>query len=72
MKREQPTVPSQLSECLGAGTGCGWCIPFLKSLHEQHQAGAESDLPVSPDEYASRRKAYHVSGTRDAEAEQGH
>ncbi|MEC8508376.1 MAG: (2Fe-2S)-binding protein, partial [Planctomycetota bacterium] len=20
---------SQLSECYGAGTGCGWCRPFL-------------------------------------------
>ncbi|MGB1707122.1 MAG: (2Fe-2S)-binding protein, partial [Rubripirellula sp.] len=23
----QPTVPSQLSDCYGAGTGCGWCRP---------------------------------------------
>src|SRR5262249_60671923 len=30
-----PRVPSQLSECGGAGTGCGWCIPFLKQLHQQ-------------------------------------
>ena len=72
MAREQPAVASQLSDCLGAGTGCGWCIPFLKSLHEQHQAGdAEPDLPVSPDDYAARRKQYHKSGRRDDNAENG-
>ena len=35
MEREQPTVASQLSECLGAGTGCQWCVPYLRGLHAQ-------------------------------------
>ncbi len=26
---------SQLSECFGAGTGCGWCRPFLHRLFER-------------------------------------
>ena len=33
LERERPRVPSQLSECLGAGTGCQWCVPFLERLH---------------------------------------
>lgn len=56
--REQPKVPSQISECLGAGTGCQWCVPFLKKLHAQHARGEPMDLPVSPEEYARRRAQY--------------
>ena len=69
--REKPRVPSQLSECLGAGTGCRWCVPFLKKLFEQWQQGEEPNLPVSPETYARRRLDYHKSGRRDADAEQG-
>lgn len=71
MKREQPKVPSQLSECLGAGTGCRWCVPFLKKLFEQWQRGQEPNLPVAPEAYARRRAAYHRSGQRDDDAERG-
>ena len=67
MQREKPTVPSQLSECLGAGTGCHWCVPFLKRLHEQWQAGEEPMLPIAPAEYAKRRAEYHRTGERDEE-----
>ena len=28
-RRVKPRCPSQMTECLGAGTGCGWCIPYL-------------------------------------------
>src|SRR5438309_185733 len=60
---ERPKVPSQLSQCGGAGTGCGWCIPFLKQIHQQAQAGEQSDLDVlSPEEYAQRRAAYIRAG----------
>jgi bacterioferritin-associated ferredoxin len=72
MKREKPRVPSQVSECLGAGTGCRWCVPFLRKLFEQWQAGVEEpNLPVSPEEYAKRRASYHQSGLRDDAAEHG-
>ena len=58
-KRERPAVASQLSECLGAGTGCGWCVPYLRKLHDQVQAGVEHpDLPVSPEVYADQRQRY--------------
>ncbi len=62
LERERPSVPSQLSECLGAGTGCGWCVPFLCRLHAQHQAGQTLEVHASPDEYAQRRAAYKAAG----------
>jgi bacterioferritin-associated ferredoxin len=59
----RPRVASQLSDCGGAGTGCGWCIPFLKQLHAQATRGGDTDLEVlSPQEYARRRAAYIRSG----------
>lgn len=32
-KRERPKAASQISECLSAGTGCGWCIPMIRKVH---------------------------------------
>lgn len=65
-KRERPQFASVISQCLSAGTGCGWCVPFLKKLHEQAIAGVEHpDLPVSPEEYARRRARYRTTGLRD-------
>lgn len=64
-RQNDPPVASLISECLGAGTGCGWCVPFLKHLHRQHQEGEEMDLKVSPEEYARTRLTYHVSKKRD-------
>lgn len=71
MNQTRPTVASQLSDCFSAGTGCQWCVPFLRKLHAQWQAGETPDLPVSPEEYAARRKRYHQVGTRDDAAERG-
>lgn len=31
----RPQVPSQISDCLSAGTGCGWCVPMLRHIHRQ-------------------------------------
>ena len=59
----QPRVASQISECGGAGSGCGWCIPFLKKYFEdasESQATADDDL--TPDEYARQRGEYIRSG----------
>lgn len=62
-KREQPRVASQLSQCGGAGTGCGWCIPFLKQIFRQELDDASVDFEsMSPDEYARRRAEYVRSG----------
>lgn len=66
LARENPPVASLISECLGAGTGCGWCVPFLKHLHAEHAAGREPDLRVSPEHYAHARKDFKATRTRDA------
>ncbi len=71
MNRERPAVPSQLSECLGAGTGCHWCVPFLRQLHCQWQRNEQPGIQDSPESYADRRLAYHQTGRRDEAAERG-
>lgn len=58
---ERPRAPSQLSECGGAGTGCGWCRPFLKKLFEAARASGDADLPTA-DDYAHGRGDYVRSG----------
>ncbi len=53
---ERPQVASQCSECFGAGTGCGWCIPFLERLHEDITNGIDNpSLSMDKDEYRARR-----------------
>lgn len=64
LRHEAPSRPSQLSECYGAGTGCGWCRPYLRQLFEAWQAGQPLrpprplDLP-DPQRYAEGR-AEHI------------
>ena len=59
----RPRVPSQLSDCGGAGTGCGWCIPFLRQLHTQAVEGGATELEsLSPEEYERRRADYVRAG----------
>jgi len=59
----QPRVASQISECGGAGSGCGWCIPFLKKYYAQSLLGqAEEPDESTPEEYAARRGDYIREG----------
>jgi NAD(P)H-nitrite reductase large subunit len=67
VRLHHPRVPSQLSECGGAGTGCGWCIPFLKQIFKQGTAspgepGANDIDALTPEEYARQRADYVKSG----------
>jgi NAD(P)H-nitrite reductase large subunit len=63
LRVERPRVASQLSQCGGAGTGCGWCVPFLKQLHQQAVVGGVTDLEtLTPEEYEARRAAYVRAG----------
>ncbi len=63
VRREKPKVPSQLSQCGGAGTGCGWCIPFLKQIYQQALDGSETELErLTPEEYEQRRAQYIRAG----------
>ena len=60
IKQNEPKYASQVSECYGAGTGCGWCIPFIKELHRAITAGEEvPPETMSLDQYLAQRKAYH-------------
>jgi NAD(P)H-nitrite reductase large subunit len=65
LRVERPQRASQMSECHGAGTGCGWCRPFLKKLFEAQQnsepSAGDSDLPAA-DDYARGRTEYVRSG----------
>lgn len=64
-KRQRPPVASLISDCLSAGTGCGWCVPFLEKLHRQTMKGHEHpDLPIAPLEYAKQRADYRKTGER--------
>lgn len=65
LRRERPKVASQLSDCLGAGTGCGWCVPFLKQLHRQWADGQVPALNVEPASYARRRADYRAAQPND-------
>lgn len=71
LNREDPPVASLISECLSAGTGCQWCVPFLKHLHEQHQRGETPDLKISPQRYTEARTKYRDSGERDQDVVDG-
>ena len=58
IRAEKPRVASQLANCGGAGTGCGWCVPFLRQLFE-----TSTDLDrLSADEYERRRAEYLAAG----------
>lgn len=61
MERERPRVPSQLSECLGAGTGCHWCVPYLEALHKQWSKGETPSCMAEPEQYAKQRAAYRTT-----------
>ncbi|MCA9173579.1 MAG: (2Fe-2S)-binding protein [Planctomycetales bacterium] len=52
---EQPKAVGQIAECFGAGTGCGWCRPFIQRMFES--AAAEGELP-SAEQYAQQRQQY--------------
>ncbi|XZE56710.1 (2Fe-2S)-binding protein [Planctomycetaceae bacterium SH139] len=53
---ERPRVASQISECGGAGTGCGWCRPILERLLAEFRGErVKSDLPDEASYRAGRQ-----------------
>ncbi|MFO0928902.1 MAG: (2Fe-2S)-binding protein [Gemmataceae bacterium] len=62
LRVERPRVASELSRCGGAGTGCGWCVPYLKQLFEK--ADKAGLFTQSPDDYRHQREEYLRTGTR--------
>lgn len=57
-RRERPKRASQMSECLGAGSGCGWCIPFLEKIWKDPDGVS---IEETPDDYAAARGSYITS-----------
>ena len=55
----RPTVASRLSECGGAGTGCGWCIPLLRAIHargvDEREVGGVNLDTLDPADHAAGR-----------------
>ena len=63
LRIERPRRVAQMSECFGAGTGCGWCRKYLRVMFDAHQAGnaAAAEDPASGD-YAKNRAEYIRAG----------
>jgi len=57
---EKVTRPSQVSQCFGAGTGCGWCRPFLNRLVQQvnESPPQPADIQQWLDDRSPRRDRY--------------
>jgi bacterioferritin-associated ferredoxin len=63
LRVHHPRVASELSQCGGAGTGCGWCVPYLKKYFAEYAAeGRVSADDLSRDEYAKQRAGYIREG----------
>jgi len=61
-KREKPARASQMSLCLDAGTGCGWCIPILKRIHADPDRFDAKE--IDPAEYEASRAEYRADPAR--------
>jgi bacterioferritin-associated ferredoxin len=64
-RRERPDPPCRMSECLGAGTGCGWCIPYLIKIAASADDEGLPLLDLTPAEYAEARRRYRRDGNRE-------
>ena len=60
---EKPSRPGQLSDCFGAGTGCGWCRKMLERLFAEQQGRAvASEAEPDAKAYAQARSEYVRAG----------
>ena len=65
IRRERPQYASLVSRCLGAGTGCGWCVPLIQRLHAEIMAGgSEEAIPMNPQQAIILRANYRRTGVR--------
>src|ERR1700759_3766057 len=62
---------SQISECLSAGTGCGWCVPMLKKIHKEicgdkqpwwREVEPDTIGDVDPEKWSAGRQQYIADG----------
>ncbi len=63
LRVEKPRRAGQMSDCFGAGTGCGWCRSMLQRYFDAAAAGGvlEVDEPT-PQDYARQRSRYIREG----------
>lgn len=61
IRLERPAHVTMLSECYGAGTGCGWCRPFLEALFQKASDAGRSSLPTA-EQYRQSRAEYIRQG----------
>ncbi|MEK6248282.1 MAG: (2Fe-2S)-binding protein [Planctomycetales bacterium] len=52
---EKPRAASQLSECFGAGTGCGWCRSYMTHLFESMAHGDKKSEEPTAKQHAEGR-----------------
>ena len=45
-KLNKPKVASLMTECYGAGTGCGWCRPIVIKIWETYGQAKEGEVPT--------------------------
>lgn len=64
---ERPKLASQLSNCFGAGTGCGWCRPLLVKIFEQSQS---DEHPSSRSSIEDSTGTPHIRKSQGRPAEQ--
>ena len=81
IRNENPSAASQVSQCFGAGTGCGWCRPYLEKLYRQLQDDVSSDGDLSGADsidatieqtaasYAALRQDYLKKRSRDSSSD---
>ncbi|MEZ6055333.1 MAG: (2Fe-2S)-binding protein [Planctomycetaceae bacterium] len=63
LRVHRPSRASQLSDCGGAGTGCGWCVPYLKRyFQEMREQGEVTEESLSADDYSAQRSQYIADG----------
>ena len=63
LRIEKPKKAAQLSDCFGAGSGCGWCRPFLEQMFEHAQTENQQDLALpTADEFGMSRTQYVQQG----------
>ena len=67
LRIEKPRRAGQMSECFGAGTGCGWCRAYCQRLFDAWRQGT-GDFAASPTDdpnpadYAQARAEYIRAG----------
>ena len=60
---EKPRRAGQMSECFGAGTGCGWCRTYLTRMFDAAvSGGVTTEDEPTPEDYARARARYVRAG----------